>query len=111
MTHEQQRQATEAMPASDHALLVSALGDSVTWGEMALINRDGSPRRYWPHQVNDLRCSARNIIHLDGRDVGKTIVLTTDALHYAITTKGGMGLIAAPHQGHLDTIIEEMEYQ
>ena len=46
---------------------------------------------------------ARNIIHLDGRDVGKSIVLSTDALHYAFTTRGGQGLIAAPHQGHLDT--------
>jgi hypothetical protein len=111
MMHEGPGQATAPLQMSDQALLVSALADPVTWGEMALVNRDGSPRRYWPHQVSDLRCTARNIIHLDGRDVGKTIVLTTNALHYAMTTKGGMGLIAAPQQGHLDTIIEEIEYQ
>ena len=31
--------------------------------------------------------------------------------HYAFTSKGGSGLIAAPHQGHLDTLIDEFEFQ
>jgi len=35
----------------------------------------------------------------------------TDVLHYAFTTKGGSGLVAAPHQGHLDTLIDEFEFQ
>jgi len=78
--------------------LAATLSDPVLWGQAYLYNRDGSGRDYWPHQVEDLRCPAKNIIHLDGRDVGKSIVLSTDALHYAFTTRGGQGLIAAPHQ-------------
>ena len=91
--------------------LAETLRDPVLWGQAYLYNRDGSARSYWDHQKEDLRCSHKNIIHLDGRDVGKSIVLSTDALHYAFTTRGGQGLIAAPHQGHLDTVIEEIEYQ
>jgi len=83
----------------------------VSWGEHYLRNRDGSHRRYWPHQVEDLRCPERNVIHLDGRATGKTVALATDVLHFAFTTRGGQGLIAAPHQGHLDTIIDEVEFQ
>ena len=73
--------------------LAATLSDPVLWGHAYLYNRDGSGRDYWPHQVEDLRCPAKNIIHLDGRDVGKSIVLSTDALHYAFTTRGGQGLI------------------
>jgi len=43
--------------------------------------------------------------------VHNSIVLSTDALHFAFTTRGGQGLIAAPHQGHLDTLVEEIEFQ
>ncbi len=91
--------------------LARILDDPVLWGETYLYNRDGSPRRYWPHQKEDLRCAARNIIHLDGRDTGKTVNLTTLALHYAFTKFGASVLIAAPHQGHLESIIEEIEFQ
>ena len=100
------------MPISEkERKLVETLRDPVLWGQAYLQNRDGSNREYWPHQVEDLRCPAKNIIHLDGRDVGKSIVLSTDALHFAFTTRGGQGLIAAPHQGHLDSVIEEIEFQ
>ncbi|HEY3418521.1 MAG TPA: hypothetical protein VGM23_16720, partial [Armatimonadota bacterium] len=105
------RQAAAQMPEADRRLLETVFTDPVVWGETVLLNRDGSSRRYWTHQVHDLRCTARNIIHLDGRDVGKTIVLSSDALYFATTTTGVSGLIAAPQQGHLDTIIEEIEYQ
>ncbi len=88
-----------------------SLRDPVFWGQLYLTNRDGSKRAYWPHQIEDLQCEHRNIIHLDGRDSGKSISLTTDALHFAFTSRGGQGLIAAPHQGHLDSIIEEIEFQ
>lgn len=74
-------------------------------------NRNGTERTYWPHQAEDLLAPEKNIIHLDGRGVGKTISLSTDALHFAFTTLGGQGLIAAPQQGHLDTVVEEIEYQ
>ena len=99
------------LPAEDRQAIVRRLQDPVLWGEHYLRNRGGSKRSYWPHQAEDLRCPEPNIIHLDGRDTGKTVVLSTDALHFAFTTIGGQGLIAAPHQGHLDTIIEEIEYQ
>ena len=91
--------------------LAQTLADPVLWGQAYLGNRDGSRRTYWPHQVEDLLCPDKNIIHLDGRDVGKSVCIGTDALHFAFTTRGGQGLIAAPHQGHLDTIAEEIEFQ
>jgi hypothetical protein len=87
------------------------LDDPVLWGETYLQNRNGGPRRYWPHQKQDLRCADKSIIHLDGRDTGKTVSLTTLALHYAFTKFGASLLIAAPHQGHLESIIEEIEFQ
>lgn len=87
------------------------LVDPVGWGQTYLRNRDGSERLYWPHQVEDLHCTEKNVIHLDGRDCGKSCALSTDALHFAFTSHGGSGLIAAPHQGHLDSLIEEIEFQ
>ncbi len=91
--------------------IIETLRSPMLWGQAYLRNRDGSPREYWPHQQEDLLCPERNIIHLDGRAVGKTWNLTTQVLHYAFITQGGQGLIAAPHQGHLDTVIEEVEFQ
>jgi hypothetical protein len=43
--------------------------------------------------------------------VGKTANLSTLALHHVFTRLGVSVLIAAPHQGHLDSIIEEIEFQ
>ncbi len=91
--------------------LALSLRNPVLWGQTYLRNRDGSGRSYWPHQEEDLLSEEGNIIHLDGRDVGKSVCIATDALHFAFTTRGGQGLIGAPHQGHLDTIIEEIEFQ
>ncbi len=91
--------------------LIQMLSSPILWGQHYLMNRDGSPREYWPHQMEDLECKERNIIHLDGRGVGKSVCLTTDVLHFAFTNYGVQGLIAAPHQGHLDTLIEEIEFQ
>jgi len=81
------------------------------WGENYLANRDGTPRRYWDHQVKDLECGAKSIIHLDGRDTGKSVALSTLALHHAFVRQGGSVLVAAPHQGPVDTITEEVEFQ
>jgi len=100
-----------ALSRRDEKALYAILTDPVKWGELFLRNRDGSPRRYWDHQKEDLRCRSRNIIHQDGRDVGKSVCNVTDVLHYAFTTKGGSGLVAAPHQGHLDTLIDEFEFR
>ena len=91
--------------------VAKTLADPVLWGQAYLRNRDGQERVYWPHQIDDLRCSGRNIIHLDGRDVGKSVCISTDALHFAFTHRGSQGLVGAPHQGHLDTLIEEFEFQ
>jgi len=98
-------------PEMDEDAIREVLRCPVLWGQKYLHNRDSSSRSYWPHQIEDLRAEEKNIIHLDGRGVGKTISLSTDALHYAFVTQGGQGLIAAPQQGHLDTVIEEIEYQ
>jgi len=91
--------------------LLKVLKNPYFWGQAYLQNRDGKDRRYWPHQAEDLQCRDRQIIHLDGRDVGKTVNIATLALHKAFTTKGGQVLVATPHQGHLDTIIDEVEWQ
>ena len=64
---------------SEEMRIALSLQDPVMWGQTYLHNRDGSDRSYWPHQVEDMHCDSRNIVHLDGRDVGKSIVLTTDA--------------------------------
>ncbi|MCX5771276.1 MAG: hypothetical protein NTZ09_13555, partial [Candidatus Hydrogenedentes bacterium] len=85
--------------------------DAVSWGEKWLLNRDGARRAYWLHQVEDLRAEEDRIVHLDGRDVGKTADLTTLALHYALTTRKGTGLVAAALAGQLLAIWEEIEFQ
>ena len=64
----------------DERAVARRLADPVLWGEHYLRNRDGSPRRYWPHQADDLRCEERNVIHLDGRDCGKCLPGTTRIL-------------------------------
>jgi len=85
--------------------------DAVTWGERWLVNRDGSRRAYWGHQLEDLLAEDGNIVHLDGRDVGKTANLATLALHYGLTTAKGTGLVAASLAGQLMAIWEEVEFQ
>ena len=81
------------------------------------MGRSSSDKSRWHSSsllgASDIRppLPASNIIHLDGRDTGKSVVLSTDALHFATTTQGGQGLIAAPHQGHLDSLIEEIDFQ
>jgi len=90
---------------------MAILNDPVTWGELFMRNRDGTPRQFWEHQKDDLRHKGKQVIHQDGRDVGKSVCIVTDVLHYAFVTKGGSGMVAAPHQGHLDTLIEEFEFQ
>ncbi|OQA84779.1 MAG: Terminase-like family protein [bacterium ADurb.Bin236] len=101
---------TIEMP-KDHRAIGRILRNPRLWGEHYLKNRDGAARRYWPHQHDDLECPATNIIHLDGRDSGKTVDIATLALHHAFVRKGGSVLVAAPHQGPVDTIVEEVEFQ
>jgi len=81
------------------------------FGEAFLVNRDRSPRRYRPYQVEDLECHDSKIVHLDGRAVGKSIDLGTLLLWFCFTHPGKSVLVAAPYQGHLDSIVEEVEHQ
>ncbi len=81
------------------------------WGALFLKDRDSGPRRYRWYQREDLECQATRVIHLDGRAVGKTINLSTYLLWFASVNKGKSVLVGAPYQGHLDTIIEEVEFQ
>lgn len=53
--------------------LAQTLLDPVLWGQAYLLNRNGDPRTYWEHQIEDLRCLDDNIIHLDGRGAGKCL--------------------------------------
>ena len=57
------RRELSALSRRDEKALYAILTDPVKWGELFLRNRDGSPRRYWDHQKDDLRCRSRNIIH------------------------------------------------
>jgi hypothetical protein len=91
--------------------LVANLFSPAAWGEAFLTNRDGRPRRYRDYQREDLECTAPRIIHMDGRAVGKTVDLATLVLWFVFTHPGKSVLVAAPYQGHLDTIIEEVEHQ
>jgi hypothetical protein len=102
---------TRQLTVTQRQRIRQILADPVQFGEVFLRNRDKSPRRYWPHQIEDLRAPEKNIVHLDGRDVGKSIDITTLALHFAVTTPGGQLLIAAPFQGQLDSLSKEIEYQ
>ena len=91
--------------------ILAILTSPAKWGEAFLKNRDGSPRRYRSYQVEDLECTSKRIVHLDGRAVGKTVDLSTMLLWFLFTHPGKAVLVGAPYQGHLDAIIEEVEFQ
>jgi len=95
----------------DEAALIEIIASPAKWGEAFLLNRDGGPRRYRDYQTRDLECTAPRVVHMDGRAVGKTVDLATLALWFTFGHPGKSALIAAPYQGHLDTIIEEVEFQ
>jgi len=92
-------------------ILFKVITSPKLWGEAFLLNRDGTPRRYRDYQKEDLECRDARVVHMDGRAVGKTVDLSTLALYFAFVRKGKSALVAAPYQGHLDTIIEEVEFQ
>jgi len=99
------------LTAEETARLSKFIADPVTWGEVLLRNRNGTARKLWKHQKEDLRDQHSNIVHQDGRDVGKSICIVTDMLHYGCTVQHGSGLVATPHQGHLDLLFQEVEFQ
>ena len=72
------------MITRNEQMLAKTLLDPVQWGQAYLRNRDGKERLYWPHQIDDLRAPEHNIIHLDGRDCGKSISISTDALTFRL---------------------------
>jgi len=86
--------------------------DAVRWSEAMLHDhRSGTLLKLWPHQAKELRLDSSRIIHQDGRETGKTVSLVASLLHYACTTQRGTGLVATPHMGSLDTIIDYLEEQ
>jgi hypothetical protein len=97
--------------APDMRAWYEVLSHPQAWGEQFLRNRDGSPRRYRDYQALDLLCPDTRIVHQDGRDVGKTVNLSTLLLWFTFVNKGKSVLVAAPYQGQLDSIMEEVEFQ
>jgi len=91
--------------------LAATLSDPVLWGQAYLYNRDGSGRDYWPHQVEDLTLPGQE--HHPPRRPGRGKV------HCALDRRAPLRLHhpgwPGPDSGtapsHLDSIIEEIEYQ
>ena len=105
------RSTTNELPVANRGVAHAVFDSPAIFGEQLLKNRDGSQRRYRYYQIADLECKSNRIVHLDGRAVGKTINLSTLILWYCFVNKGKSMLVGAPYQGHLDTIIEEIEFQ
>jgi hypothetical protein len=97
--------------SAEERKLWDLLGDPAEWGETMLTNRDGTPRVFRDYQLEDLQCDAPRIVHMDGRAVGKTVDLGTLVLWFAFRHPGKSVLVAAPFQGHLDVITDEVEHQ
>jgi len=81
------------------------------FGERYLVNRDGTPRRYWDHQKAELDDPWPKKIHRDATGTGKTIAISTSILHWGATTQDQEAFCAAPLSGFLNIIIEEIEFQ
>ena len=114
LTRTLRKQVSSCEPlASSSAIsrLRSWKSNPARWGEVFLVNHDGSPRRYRWYQEQDLECKSDRIIHLDGRGVGKTYNLSTLLLWYCHVNRGKSVLVAAPYRGQLDPIIGEVEFQ
>ncbi len=103
--------ALKSICKMDKEKIMAIISDPVKWAEFYLKNRNCKSRKYWKHQREDLRCQDEYIVHQDGRETGKSVSLVTHVLHYAFITMGGSALIVAPYQGHLDTLIDELEFQ
>ena len=67
----------------DKKRIVEILRDPVKWGEFFLRDRAGRRRKFWKHQREDLRCDDDFIIHMDGRETGKSVALVAHVLHYS----------------------------
>ena len=99
--------------SSDEMALAQILLDPVAFAAAFLTQLDGEtagqPMALWPHQQEDLRDGQLQVVHQDGRAVGKTVNIVVKVLHYAVTTQNGRMLVTAPNDGHVGKIIEEVE--
>ena len=99
--------------SQDEIAFAQILLDPVAFAAAFLTQLDGEnggqPMALWPHQQEDVRDTALQIVHQDGRAVGKTVDIVVQVLHYGATTQNGRMLVTAPNDGHCNKIIEEVE--
>ncbi|MFA7331037.1 MAG: hypothetical protein WC326_08195 [Candidatus Delongbacteria bacterium] len=99
--------------SSDEMAFAQILLDPVAFAAAFLTQLDGEtggqPMALWTHQQEDLRDMDPQIVHQDGRAVGKTVDIVVQVLHYGVTAQNGRMLVTTPNDGHVNKIIEEVE--
>ncbi|MFA7332427.1 MAG: hypothetical protein WC326_15265 [Candidatus Delongbacteria bacterium] len=107
------RKPQPAKLSADEISFAQILLDPVAFSAGFLSQLDGPesgrPMALWAHQVEDVRDASREIVHQDGRAVGKTVDIVVQVLHYGVTARNGRMLVTAPNDGHVNKIIEEVE--
>ena len=107
------RAARPAKLSSDEMAFAQILLDPVAFAAAFLTQLDGEtagqPMALWAHQQEDLRETDLQVVHQDGRAVGKTVDIVVKVLHYGVTAQNGRMLVTAPNDGHVNKIIEEVE--
>ncbi|MDP2361956.1 MAG: hypothetical protein Q8O14_14600 [bacterium] len=107
------RKPQPAKLTQDEISFAQVLFDPVAFAAGFLSQLDGpesgKPMALWPHQVEDVRDPSLQIVHQDGRAVGKTVDIVVQVLHYGVTARNGRMLVTAPNDGHCNKIIEEVE--
>ena len=81
------------------------------WGEAYLTNKDGSPRRYFQHQKDELDDDWPLIVARCANGTGKTFDSATRVLHFGATTQRQEMIFITPLTGHSGECIRECEYQ
>ncbi len=101
--------------SKDDLALAEILLDPVKFAAAFMRSLDApepnTPLILWPHQQEDVRDNHPQIVHQDGRAVGKTVDITVLVCHEGVTGKNSKTLITTPNEGHLQKIIEEVEDQ
>jgi hypothetical protein len=87
--------------------------DRVYFGENLLINqKTGKKVKFWDYQKKDLRSKAREVIHQDGRETGKTeFLLPCRVIHSIASKPRGKTLLVAPQETHLTKALAAIEHQ
>lgn len=86
--------------------------DPVVFAEKVIIDPETrTPIRLWDNQKEDMRCKEVRIVHLDGREVGKTVDIVGLFFHLGMTDRNTEYLLATPESQHLSTILLEIEKQ